>query len=149
MTFVVGDPHRDRVALHRAERERGRGLHNLAAAADTAATGADVIVRFETGCAAAPLIVDPYPHARIGRDIVRPPGAAAMLRDDPDAGLIGATGQRHPARLARFAPDGLQLDHQRRADTEPVKRRDQRVEDVATELSLELELAQSLAGFHG
>jgi hypothetical protein len=35
-----------------------------------------------------------------------------MLRDDPDARVIGPTGQRHAPRFTALAADGLEVDHQ-------------------------------------
>jgi len=85
----------------------------LAAAAEAAGPRTHIVVGLESCCAAAPLIVDAHADLRIGSNVVRPPGAPAMLRDHPDAAVVGAAGERNAARLAGLGAGGLQFHHQR------------------------------------
>src|SRR5690349_16788765 len=86
----VGDAHRDRVALQGAHAESGGGLAQLGVAAEAPRPGDDIVIRHECGCAAAPLAVDADPDLGVGGDVVRPACAAAVLRDHPDAAVVGA-----------------------------------------------------------
>jgi hypothetical protein len=65
----------------------------------------------------------------------------AVLRDHPDAAIVGAAGEVDVTRRAGLAAHRLQLDHQRGPHADPIQRADQWIDHAAADLALELELA--------
>jgi hypothetical protein len=88
----------------------------------------DIVVGPEFRYADPPLITLSQANIGVVDDVSAPPGAGAVLRDDPCPVLVELRRNGNAAQLAALAADGLQLGSHRGAQPEFAQCRDRRIE---------------------